>query len=368
MIGAGLRAQAHLLLGRQPRRRLAAPLPRRRRARLAAPARARGAQPRRAWPTATSPARPGLPFAVLRGYVGTDLPERTADTIKPITCPFTGEALDRGAGAQPRRRRSSTPSGPTGPATCRCGASSACRRRPCSPPGAVAGHRRGDRRRARAACPARSCCRPGRSTAVAAAPGGAHPSYAHGYSTRDNDFYRAWDAISARPRHVQRLARAHVLERPERRSQATSDARDAVHRRRDDDRRRRAARCATARSASSASACPAPPPTSPAAPTRPDLVLDLRVRHASARSPTRAAAVHRRRRARRRPPTRSSACPRCSTTGSSRGRIDVGFLGAAQIDRFAQHQHHRHRRLRPARRSGCPAPAAPPRSRPRAAR
>ena len=32
--------------------------------------------------------------------------------------------------------------------------------------------------------------------AVALAPGGAHPSYAHGYYDRDNDFYVAWDAIS----------------------------------------------------------------------------------------------------------------------------------------------------------------------------
>ena len=33
-----------------------------------------------------------LPFAVMRGYNGTSLPEHT-DTIKPITCPFTGEQL-----------------------------------------------------------------------------------------------------------------------------------------------------------------------------------------------------------------------------------------------------------------------------------
>ena len=32
--------------------------------------------------------------------------------------------------------------------------------------------------------------------AVAEAPGGAHPSYAHGYYERDNDFYVAWDEIS----------------------------------------------------------------------------------------------------------------------------------------------------------------------------
>ena len=31
---------------------------------------------------------------------------------------------------------------------------------------------------------------------VCAVPGGARPSYAHGYYDRDNDFYLAWDAIS----------------------------------------------------------------------------------------------------------------------------------------------------------------------------
>jgi glutaconate CoA-transferase subunit A len=31
---------------------------------------------------------------------------------------------------------------------------------------------------------------------VAEVPGGAHPSYALGYSARDNDFYVAWDEIS----------------------------------------------------------------------------------------------------------------------------------------------------------------------------
>jgi glutaconate CoA-transferase subunit A len=33
-------------------------------------------------------------------------------------------------------------------------------------------------------------------TAVAEVPGGAYPSYAHGYSDRDNDYYREWDEIS----------------------------------------------------------------------------------------------------------------------------------------------------------------------------
>ena len=29
-----------------------------------------------------------------------------------------------------------------------------------------------------------------------AVPGGAHPSYAHGYYARDNAYYKAWDAIA----------------------------------------------------------------------------------------------------------------------------------------------------------------------------
>jgi glutaconate CoA-transferase subunit A len=31
---------------------------------------------------------------------------------------------------------------------------------------------------------------------VSAVPDGAHPSYALGYSVRDNDYYSRWDAIS----------------------------------------------------------------------------------------------------------------------------------------------------------------------------
>ena len=43
------------------------------------------------------------------------------------------------------------------------------------------------------------------------------------------------------------------------------------------------------------------------------------------------------------------------------GRIDVGFLGAAQLDRFGNiNTTVDRRRLRRTRRSGCPAPAARP--------
>ena len=72
-----------------------------------------------------------LPFGVLRGYAGTDLPEHT-HRRRAIDCPFTGERLaavralrpDVGmVHAQQADRR----------ATSSCGASPACRRRPCWP-------------------------------------------------------------------------------------------------------------------------------------------------------------------------------------------------------------------------------------------
>jgi glutaconate CoA-transferase subunit A len=48
-------------------------------------------------------------------------------------------------------------------------------------------------------------------TAVAAVPGGSHPSYTMGYSTRDNAFYIAWDEISRdRERFAEWMAE-HVM-------------------------------------------------------------------------------------------------------------------------------------------------------------
>jgi glutaconate CoA-transferase subunit A len=48
--------------------------------------------------------------------------------------------------------------------------------------------------------------------AVAHVPGGAHPSYAHGYYERDNDFYVAWDEISRERDGFTAWMREHVLE------------------------------------------------------------------------------------------------------------------------------------------------------------
>jgi glutaconate CoA-transferase, subunit A len=135
----------------------------------------------------------GLPFAVLRGYRGTSLPAHTTG-VADIVCPFTGETLT---------------------------AVSALR-----PDVAVIHAQRADRQgnvqywgisgvqKEVVLASARSVVtveeivdsldpRPGAVVLpswavsyVAAVPGGAHPSYALGYSDRDNGFYLGWDEIS----------------------------------------------------------------------------------------------------------------------------------------------------------------------------
>jgi glutaconate CoA-transferase subunit A len=134
-----------------------------------------------------------LPFAVLRGYRGSDLATRSA-TVSTVTCPFTGEELAAVAALNPDV--------------------------------AVIHAQRADRAgnvqlwgllgvQKEAVLAARRCIvtveeivadlppTPGAIVlphwvvdAVAVAPGGAHPSYATGYSVRDNAFYQAWDPIA----------------------------------------------------------------------------------------------------------------------------------------------------------------------------
>jgi glutaconate CoA-transferase subunit A len=49
-------------------------------------------------------------------------------------------------------------------------------------------------------------------TAIAVVPGGAHPSYAHGYYKRDNAYYKAWDAIARDRDGFLAWMKANVLE------------------------------------------------------------------------------------------------------------------------------------------------------------
>jgi len=135
----------------------------------------------------------GLPFAMLRGYSGTDLPKRTAN-IKPVTCPFTGEVLAAVPALQPdvtiiHAQRADTDGnvqmwGITG---VQKEAVLAARRSLVTVEEIV---------ETLTPVPGQVVLPTWAVTAIAVVPGGAHPSYAHGYTERDNDYYVAWDAIS----------------------------------------------------------------------------------------------------------------------------------------------------------------------------
>ena len=135
----------------------------------------------------------GLPFAVLRGYVGTDLPAQSS-TIAAISCPFTGEVL------------TAVPA--VNPDVTIVHAQRADREGNVQFWGITGVHKEVVLASARSLVTVEevvdeltpvpgAVVLPGWAvTRVAHVPGGAHPSYAMGYSDRDNDYYQAWDAIS----------------------------------------------------------------------------------------------------------------------------------------------------------------------------
>ncbi len=151
----------------------------------------------------------GLPFAVFRGYRGAEL-RRVNSNIKDITCPFTGEklaavpALKLDAAivhAQKADIRGNVLF--EGIVGVQKQAVLAAKRsivtveeivdtlEPHSPNAVIL---------------------PGWTvSAVVHVPGGAHPSYAHGYYKRDNAFYKKWNAISRDRDSFRAWISEHVL-------------------------------------------------------------------------------------------------------------------------------------------------------------
>jgi glutaconate CoA-transferase subunit A len=135
-----------------------------------------------------------LPFAVLRGYVGADLP-RVNPEIREVTCPFTGQAL------------AAVPA--INPDVSFIHALKADRKGNVLIEGIV-GVQKEAVLAARAAVvtveeivdsldshPNALVLPHWTVDAIAHVPGGAHPSYAHGYYARDNAAYISWDQIAA---------------------------------------------------------------------------------------------------------------------------------------------------------------------------
>jgi glutaconate CoA-transferase subunit A len=147
-----------------------------------------------------------LPFGVLRGYRGGDLPARTR--VAFVTCPFTGEEL----AAVPALR----------PDVAIVHAQQADRQGNVQLWGITGVQKEAVLAAARSIVTVEEIVdelepRPGAVVipgwvidAVVLAPFGAHPSYAHGYYERDNDFYVAWDEISRDRDTFQSWIKEHV--------------------------------------------------------------------------------------------------------------------------------------------------------------
>ena len=151
----------------------------------------------------------GLPFAVLRGYVGTDLLQHSP-TVATLDCPFTGERL-----AAVRALR---------PDVAVVHAQQADRNGNVQFWGITGVQKEAVLASSRSLVTVEEIVdelvpRPGAAvlpswvvTAVVHAPGGAYPSYALGYTDRDDDFYVAWDAISRDREKFLTWMQEHVLE------------------------------------------------------------------------------------------------------------------------------------------------------------
>jgi glutaconate CoA-transferase subunit A len=133
-----------------------------------------------------------LPFAVLRGYHDTDLMAHT--NVASITCPFTGEQLAAVPALAPDvaivHAQEADRAGNVQlwgiPGVQKEAVLAAAR-------SLVTVERVVDQLEPRSG----GIVIPGFVIdAIAEAPGGSHPSYAHSLTERDNDFYRAWDGIS----------------------------------------------------------------------------------------------------------------------------------------------------------------------------
>ncbi len=150
----------------------------------------------------------GLPFAVMRGYVGSDLPKHNK-RIRSIECPFTGEML------------TATPA--VNPDVTIIHAQKADRKGNVLIYGII-----GIQKEAALAAkkvivtveevvdnlnaPMNACVLPAWVVScVCLVPGGAHPSYAHGYYKRDNAFCKAWDGISRDRETFLAWMRRHIL-------------------------------------------------------------------------------------------------------------------------------------------------------------
>lgn len=151
-----------------------------------------------------------LPFAVFRGYKGVDLP-KVNPRIRSVACPYTGEVLATVPAIRPDaavihaqkadREGNVLLEGIVG---VQKEAVLAARRSLVTVEEIVEDF--GPRNANAVILPSWAV------TAIAKVPGGAYPSYAHGYYKRANDFYIAWDKIARERDTFMAWMKANVLE------------------------------------------------------------------------------------------------------------------------------------------------------------
>jgi glutaconate CoA-transferase subunit A len=136
----------------------------------------------------------GLPCAVFRGYIGVELAAVNA-SIKSVTCPFTGEKLAAVPALRPDvaiiHAQQADSAGNIlleGIVGVQKEAVLAAKRTIVTVEEIVDDF--GRRSPNAVILPSWTV------SAICHVPGGAHPSYTHGYYTRDNSYYKEWDAIS----------------------------------------------------------------------------------------------------------------------------------------------------------------------------
>src|SRR5215470_8573196 len=150
-----------------------------------------------------------LPFAVLRAYAGSELPQHN-NNIRSIECPFTGEKLAAVPAIRPdvtviHAQRSDRKGNVLlwGILGVQKEAVLAAKRAIVTVEEIV-----DDLNASPNACVLPSWV----LSAVCHVPSGARPSYAHGYYERDNRFYQAWDEISRDRESFSSWIKKHILE------------------------------------------------------------------------------------------------------------------------------------------------------------
>ena len=152
-----------------------------------------------------------LPFAVLRGYAGTDLAKRSP-AVALVDCPFSGQRLTAVQALNPDVAVIHAQHADRQGNVMLWGLSGVQKEAVLAASRAIVTV---EEIVPELTARPHSVILPSWTiAAVAVVPGGAWPSYAAGYSVRDNDFYAAWDAISRDRDRFTAWMQEHELSKP----------------------------------------------------------------------------------------------------------------------------------------------------------